>query len=182
MARRTEDLTMVNINGLSARYATVRGDGACLFRAFLTAFAYDLIRVVLPYDLERMHEWIFQLKFLMCDHIREMVRGNPQFWRDLQSIPANSAVRTLEDYFQLFLQTAYQGTNYDFKILADMFGKPIHVIRQYPSQYETHQSFLQGEILSTEAGHIIIMYQSGHYVAIIYISHCKLLSAVVPES
>jgi len=182
MARRKEDLSMVNINGFTASYATVRGDGACFFRAFLTALAYQLIGVVLPYDLEEMHEWILRLKFLMCDHIREIVQGNPQFERDLMKIPANGTIRSLEHYFQIFIRPAYQGTNYDCKILADMFGKPIHVIRQYQSSHETHQSFLQGEILTTEAGHINILYQPRHFVAIISIYQCDLSSAFVPGS
>lgn len=170
MVHRTENLDTVLINEqFLVSYATVRGDGACLFRAFLTALAYRLLGVVLPNDPEGIHEWILRLKFLMCDYIREMARRNPNFERELKSIPENGTVRTLEDYFIKFLEPAYHGTNYDIKILADIFEMPIHVIRQNPTSVETHQSFAPGKrvLHNIEDSDIKILYQPGHFVAII---------------
>jgi len=177
MDRRTKDLSMVNINGFIASYATVIGDGACLFHAFLTALAHQLVGVVLPFDTSTMeiHGWILRLKLLMCDHILE--NKGEDFIEVLRTIPENGTVNTLDDYFKKFLEPTYHGTNFDIEILSKMFGKPIHVIREEPTDWETHQSFLKGQILSTEAGHINILFQPGHYVPIITIYDCSLRPA-----
>ena len=184
MAHRIENLDTVHINEqFLVSYATVRGDGACLFRAFLTALAYRLLGVVLPNDPEGIHEWILRLKFLMCDHIRAMVLRYPDFERELQTIPENGTVRSLKDYFEKFLEPAYHGTNFDIKILADMFDMPIHVIRQNTASVETHQSFApRGQVLlEIKDEDIKILYQPGHYVAIINCAFWNVNPAVAPE-
>jgi hypothetical protein len=183
MARRSENLQMVHTDKFIASYATVRGDGACFFRSILTVLAYQLSGVVLPYDPEGIHEWIIRLKLLMCAHIQKTVQGNPQFEIDLQSIPENGAVRTLAEYFVRFIDPTYHGTNYDCKILASMFGKPIHVIRATPEYGQTHETFPPGrEVINAIAkDHIKLLYQPGHYVAIVEVIYCLLSPAIAPE-
>ncbi len=166
-----DDLSMVGMNGFIASYATVRGDGACLFRAFLTVMAFQETNTVLPYDPEGMHEWIIRLKLLMCHNIQKMVQSNPDFFRNLQTIQENSTVRTLADYFVEFLKPDYHGTNYDCKVLTGVFGKTIHVIRN-DSQTESRevcQTFLPNTdgSLAINDDDVIILYTPGHYDAII---------------
>lgn len=183
MARRVENLYVVDINGFIATYATVRGDGACFFRSFLTVLAYQEAGIVLPNDPEGIHEWIIRLKLLMCSHIQEIVKHNPHFEVNLQTIPHNGDVRSLQDYFSMFIRYDYQGTNYDCKILAVIFGKPIHVIRSRPSENEICQTFPPGraEVHAIAEDHINILHQPGHYVAIVNIILCELHPAVPPE-
>lgn len=183
MAHRTEPLVPVEIGAqFSAHYATVRGDGACLFRAFLTAFVYKSVEIVLPNDTEGMCEWILRLKLLMCDRIRQMVEESQDFATQLMTIPENGKIRTLYEYFIEFLKPAYHGTNFDCQILADLFGIPIHVIREEASFGETHQSFLPRgvEIQEIEAGHIILIFQGAHYVPAIKIRKNEFRPAVSP--
>jgi hypothetical protein len=182
MAHRSEDLLMVDINGFLASYATVRGDGNCLFRAFLTVLAYQEANVVLPYDPEGLLEWIIRLKLLMCAHIQEIVKRNPSFESDLKSIPENGTVRTLQDYFVIFMRNGYQGTNYDCTILATMFEKPIHVIHEQQLTEEICQTFAPRgkEVILIEDNDIIILHQHGHFVAIIEVFRCDFQAAVLP--
>jgi hypothetical protein len=182
MEHRADDLLMVDMNGFLASYATVRGDGNCLFRAFLTVLAYQEANVVLAYDPEGLLEWIIRLKLLMCAHIQEIVKRNPSFESELKSIPENGTVRTLQDYFVIFMRNGYQGTNYDCTILANMFEKPIHVIREEQLTEEICQTFAPSskEVFLIEDNHIKILYQHGHFVAIIEVLQCVFQAAVLP--
>ena len=184
MAHRVDLLNMVNINGFVASYATVRGDGNCLFRAFLTALAYQTTGVVLPFDPKDMLDWIIRLKLLMCHHIQETVRRNPNFEAELRSIPENGTVRNLQQYFTIYMRNGYYGTNYDLRLLARMFHNSIHVIREHPVSGETHQTFppSSAEVHAIRPGDIIILYQGGHYVAIIDVFNCTYSPAVAPET
>lgn len=185
MAHRFEELQSIEIPGFCATYATVRGDGSCLFRAFLTVLAFQLVGVVLPNDPEGMMEWIIRLKLLMCSHIQEIVRNNSHFAGELLSIPRNGTVCNLQDYFAKFICHGYHGTDYDCKILAGMFGKPIHVIQDKPGSVETHQTFPAGpgqELRAIELTDMFIVHQSGcHYVPVVHVVSCWLEPAVAPK-
>lgn len=146
-------------------YANVRGDGACLYRSFLTALAYNSTQVILPYDPKGIHEWILRLKLLMCQHIYTMVKRNPEFERELLTIPVNGQVDTLEQYIQMFLQPAYYGTDVDIQILADMFGQQFIVIFEREICGHTHQKFVPRH--QDVNGTISVLFGSAHFSPII---------------
>jgi hypothetical protein len=63
-----------------------------------------------------------------------------------------------------------------------MFEKPIHVIREEQLTEEICQTFAPSskEVFLIEDNHIKILYQHGHFVAIIEVLQCVFQAAVLP--
>jgi hypothetical protein len=156
----------------AGQYLPVRGDGNCGLRAFLTALAART-GVMLPYDPPGLLDWITRLKELMVDEMKKMLATKILDERELLSIPENRdylpRAPDLEDYFALFRTNGYFITNYDFRVLANLFGLQINVIRQNTNGNDDTQCFvrygIQADVMITE--HICILQQPGHFVPII---------------
>ena len=185
-----EELQTLNTGaGFLASIREILGDGNCLIRALLSQLALKrddgAEGVVLPKDPPGMLEWIVRLKLLMCAHIQMIVGRFPDFEAQLLSIPANATVRSLPQYFAMFIRNGYNGTDCDCRILAAMFGTPIHVISKWPTEIENCQTFLPIGMASTRVDairqeHINIAYDGSHYDSIVEIFDCDLRPAVAP--
>lgn len=155
---------------VSGQYLPVRGDGNCGLRAFLTALAARS-GILLPIDPPGMLEWIYRLKPLMIQAMREMLDAGIIEARDLLTIPENRlpADATLDDYFALFLMDGYFITNFDFRVLAYMFNLQINVIREQPNGYDDVQCFVPVGHLPDHRikEHLCILQQPCHFVPII---------------
>ena len=159
-------------------YLPVCGDGNCGLRAFLTALAARAGRH-LSIDPPGMLEWIYRLKPLMIQEIKEMLFAGIIDECNLLLIPENqfSADATLDYYFALFLTDGYNITNFDFRVLASMFNLQINVIRQNTNDIDDVQCFVRfgNDIDLIIAEHICILQQPGHFVPLIQV--CEFASS-----
>lgn len=156
-------------------YIPVRGDGNCGIRAFLAALGFLLCGLLFPNDPLVLKEWICRLKVLMKVQITKLAAHDSAYEKAVLSIPENKGVVTLNDYFALMMADGYYFTNFEFQVLAIMFGYQINVIRQYPTKYEEFQCFVPINVLEEAISdrHLNILYQGGHYVPLTQLTQNK---------
>jgi hypothetical protein len=149
---------------VNCTYVSVRGDGSCLFRSFLTILANRETGKILPYDIKDIHMWIIRLKMLMCKYIQ--LKCDEDFKQKL-CVETRSA--KLCDYFAKFICHEYFGTDLDIQILAEMFKTPIHVIFKEQIGDLNSNTFLpkRSQIRAVKSEHFKILMSRLHYDAII---------------
>jgi hypothetical protein len=166
----------------------VRGDGACGWRAFLTGVVRVLCGKELPFDPSRMTEFVRDVKLLMFELLRIIIRNpaNAGFVTELFTIPQNGSPKTLDTYIKLASRPDYFATNIEMRLLCTLFGmvnpalSQVNVVRVTPYFGEIYQSIsASGHVEPVSNTQINILHVPGHFKSIVKLTE-GVLAPIFP--
>lgn len=130
------------------RIANMRGDGACGWRAFISAVMQIMCGKQLSYDPSRMIEFIYEVKLLVFE-LAQILAQNPanqNFITSLMTVPENGGRKNLETYKAMLLSPDYHVTNFELRVLCVLFRlvnpqlSQVNIIHKTPLFGEFYQS------------------------------------------
>lgn len=166
----TDHITFVSGRALHLQYCTIRGDGACGWRAYICGIFKLIHGKPLSYDPVGMAEYIIpQVKRKMLQLIRILEPTNHAFIASLYD-----GKHTFDTYSQMVMNPTYHATNYELRLLCVLFSMvdprfaQVNIIRRQPLFEEIYQSIsASGRIAPVTNNQITLLGGDGHFDCII---------------